>query len=86
MQVNTRLQVTAAAALLSAVVFAGCSKGLKVDASGAQSAPAAVPVGVTPVVRRSIVRQLTVSSELVPFQEIDLYAKESGYIKELLVD
>ncbi len=31
-------------------------------------------------------RQLTVSSELVPFQEIDIYAKESGYVKQLLVD
>jgi RND family efflux transporter MFP subunit len=31
-------------------------------------------------------RQLTVSSELVPFQEIDVYAKESGYVKRLLVD
>jgi len=31
-------------------------------------------------------RQLTVSSELVPFQEIDVYAKEAGYVKDLLVD
>jgi RND family efflux transporter MFP subunit len=31
-------------------------------------------------------RQLTVSSELVPFQEIDVYAKESGSVKELKVD
>lgn len=30
--------------------------------------------------------KLTVSSELVPFQEIDVYAKESGYIQKLLVD
>ena len=26
-------------------------------------------------------RSLTISSELVPFQEIDVYAKESGYVK-----
>ena len=38
------------------------------------------------MVRRPISRQLTISSELVPFQEIDVYAKESGYIKELPVD
>jgi RND family efflux transporter MFP subunit len=87
MQVNThRKLLQAAGMLLSAVFLAGCSSGSKVDASGPPSAPAPVPVGVTPVVRRPIVRQLTVSSELVPFQEIDLYAKESGYIKELLVD
>ncbi len=31
-------------------------------------------------------QQITISSELVPFQEIDVYAKESGYVKQLLVD
>ena len=31
-------------------------------------------------------RQLTLSSELVPFQEIDVYAKESGYVRDLKVD
>jgi RND family efflux transporter MFP subunit len=29
---------------------------------------------------------LTISSELVPFQEIDVYAKESGYVSKLYVD
>jgi RND family efflux transporter MFP subunit len=43
-------------------------------------------VGVTPVTRKPMMRQLTVSSELVPFQEIDVYAKESGFVKDLLVD
>jgi len=31
-------------------------------------------------------RQLTLSSELVPFQEIDVFAKESGYVRQLFVD
>ena len=31
-------------------------------------------------------QHLTVSSELVPFQEIDVYAKEAGYVKQLDVD
>lgn len=31
-------------------------------------------------------QHLTVSSELVPFQEIDVYAKEAGYVKQLNVD
>jgi RND family efflux transporter MFP subunit len=31
-------------------------------------------------------RQLTLSSELVPFQQIDVYAKESGYVQQLYVD
>lgn len=45
-----------------------------------------VDVGVTKVVRKSLARTLTISSELVPFQEIDVYAKESGFVKQLLVD
>jgi RND family efflux transporter MFP subunit len=43
-------------------------------------------VGVTKVVRKTLRRQLSISSELVPFQEIDVYAKESGYVHDLLVD
>jgi RND family efflux transporter MFP subunit len=31
-------------------------------------------------------RYLTISAELVPFQEIDVYAKESGFVSKLLVD
>jgi RND family efflux transporter MFP subunit len=37
-------------------------------------------------VKKSLARHITLSSELVPFQEIDVYAKESGYVKKLLVD
>jgi RND family efflux transporter MFP subunit len=43
-------------------------------------------VGVTKVTRKSLQRQITLSSELVPFQEIDVYAKESGFVKKLNVD
>ena len=50
------------------------------------SAQEAVTVGVTKVSRKSLQRQITLSSELVPFQEIDVYAKESGYVQKLYVD
>ena len=36
--------------------------------------------------KKSLGRHLTLSSELVPFQEIDVYAKESGYVQKLMVD
>ena len=80
------LKFGALAALAVAAAFLpGCSGPSKVSAS--QTAPVeATPVGVTAVVRKPIERQLTVSSELVPFQEIDIYAKEAGFIKELKVD
>jgi RND family efflux transporter MFP subunit len=37
-------------------------------------------------VKKTLSRQITLSSELVPFQEIDVYAKESGYVQKLNVD
>jgi len=45
-----------------------------------------VIVGVTRVAMKSLSRDITLSSELVPFQEIDVYAKESGFVQKLDVD
>ncbi len=72
-----------AAALLT-VGLTSCGKSEKLHAEDAASAT--VSVGVTKVGRKTLERQLTLSSELVPFQEVDVYAKESGYVKDLLVD
>lgn len=64
--------------------LASCSgsEGKKVEAGSVSE----VRVGVTKVVKKSLGRQISLSSELVPFQEIDVYAKESGYVKKLFVD
>ena len=70
--------IVAATALLSS-----CSGGPEEKAQAGGPLPT---VGVTKVVKKSLGRQLTLSSELVPFQEIDVYAKESGYVKKLVVD
>ena len=43
--------------------------------------PSAVTVGATQVTRKSLRQQFTLSSEFVPFQQIDVYAKESGFVK-----
>jgi RND family efflux transporter MFP subunit len=66
-------------------VLASCGKSDKASANTAGSLPG-VSVGVTKVARKSLGRTLTVSSELVPFQQIDVYAKESGFVKTLNVD
>src|ERR1700685_1330618 len=67
--------------------LASCSGSRNVNAKNpGELASGAVPVGVVKVQRKSLGRTLTVSSELVPFQEIDVYAKESGYVKQLNVD
>lgn len=69
--------------VLAALALSSCNgDGAKTVEADATS----VTVGVTKVVKKSLSRELTISSELVPFQEIDVYAKESGYVKKLMVD
>ena len=69
--------------LAAVVILPSCSgnSGKPVEAS-----EPAVTVGVTRVEKKSLGQEITLSSELVPFQEIDVYAKESGYVKKLNVD
>jgi RND family efflux transporter MFP subunit len=82
--------MTATTVLLGVPILLGllsaCSKSRPVRASGGEEQEPATTVGIATVARKPMMRDLTVSSELVPFQEIDVYAKESGYVKELKVD
>jgi RND family efflux transporter MFP subunit len=71
-------------AMAAVAIGLSCARNHSHDVE-ASTAPG-VTVGVTNVVRRSLRRQLTVSSELVPFEEIDVYAKEAGYVNKLYVD
>src|ERR1700733_5274752 len=71
-----------AATLALGLAACGGSRDGKVEASAQQ----VVTVGVTPVVKKTLNRDVTLSSELVPFQEIDVYAKVSGYVRRLDVD
>lgn len=73
----------AAPGLAIVVTLASCSGG---KSNQVQASGPAITVGITKVVKKSLGRQITLSSELVPFQEIDVYAKESGYVKKLMVD
>jgi len=69
-------------ALLASGQLACSGSGHEVKADTQQM----VSVGVTSVARKTLKRQITLSSELVPFQEIAVYAKESGFVKKLNVD
>ena len=69
----------AASPVIVCVACSGNGKGVQANSS-------VVTVGVAKVVRKSLGRDITLSSELVPFQEIDVYAKESGYVTRLYVD
>ncbi len=75
--------VTAALLAALAATLASCSGG---GASKVEADATATTVAVTRVMKKSLGREITLSSELVPFQEIDVYAKESGYVKKLFVD
>lgn len=70
------------ATLITAGLLAGCGSGEKTSADTAS----ATPVAVVKVVRRNISNKLEIASEFQPFQEIDVYAKVSGYIQKLNVD
>ena len=66
-------------------MLVSCGRSQQAEA-GATSQNTAPEVAVTEVSRKPMARHLTISSELVPFQEIDVYAKESGYVSKLYVD
>ncbi|MDQ2711476.1 MAG: efflux RND transporter periplasmic adaptor subunit [Acidobacteriota bacterium] len=69
--------------IVAALVSCGKSDQAQADAKPRDTSPA---VAITKVSRKPTARSLTISAELVPFQEIDVFAKESGYVSKLLVD
>jgi multidrug efflux pump subunit AcrA (membrane-fusion protein) len=76
-----RLDALPLALLLLALC--GCGSSQKVRADDPSSAPR---VAVVKAVRRSISNTLEIAAEFQPFQEIDVYAKVSGYIQKLYID
>src|SRR3974390_2222375 len=84
-QVDSLPRKAIAALVALIALLGGCSTTQGVRAGGTVP-DAATTVGVTRVVRKPMARKLTLSSELVPFQEIDVYAKQSGYVRDLKVD
>ena len=66
---------------LLAGALPGCGNGRKAqDAANAPTAP------VVKVARRDLSNTLEIASEFQPLQEIEVYAKVSGYIKKLYID
>ena len=77
----------AAAAIL--IGLAGLVSACRNTATEAKAAAGAEPcrqVSAVKASKKNLQQQLTVSSELVPFQQVDLYAKESGFVHQLNVD
>ena len=67
----------------TAALLAGCGSSHKSDDGDAANAP---HVAVVKVARQDLTSKLEIASEFLPFQEINVYAKVSGYIKKLYVD
>jgi RND family efflux transporter MFP subunit len=61
-------------------LVSGCGDARKAQADGAPTAP------VVKVARRNLSNTLEIASEFEPLQEIEVYAKVSGYIRKLYVD
>lgn len=89
MRSRTKLLLLCSVAAAGIVWLTGCGKSMNVEAKSASPAALdanAVSVGVVKIGLHDLDRTYTVSSELVPYQEIDVYAKESGFVKDLKVD
>jgi RND family efflux transporter MFP subunit len=71
------------ACALLAVLLTGCGGSRNTAAEDAANAP---HVAVVKVQRRNLSNTLEIASEFLPFQEVDVYAKVSGYIQKLYVD
>src|SRR5271165_1751469 len=69
--------------LLFGRAIIGCGEAHKAAADDVANAPAAA---VVKVARGNISDSLEIASEFQPFQEVDVYAKVSGYIQKLYVD
>jgi RND family efflux transporter MFP subunit len=81
------MRFTKAPAFLSLFMLAGfaagCGDAHKAAADDAANSPSAA---VVKVARRNIADTLEIASEFLPYQEVDVYAKVSGYIHKLYVD
>jgi len=66
--------------LILAAFAGGCGEAHRADASDVPRA------AVVKVQRKNLSSTLEIASEFLPYQEIDVYAKVSGYIQKLYVD
>ncbi len=83
---NKRSIVRSAGVLIfvSAAVT-GCRTATKVEASATDPAPV-TSVAVAKAARQNLARNLVLTAEFEPFQEVDVMAKVAGYVKNIYVD
>lgn len=82
-QPRTRMISAAALAVTLGVLWAARHS----DAEPAAVVDAASPTaGVAKVTREDLFKQVTLSAEFRPYEEVELHAKVSGYVKDITVD
>jgi RND family efflux transporter MFP subunit len=78
---TTILMLAAALGILSS-----CNSGTKEKTAEADSAAQPAAIEVIPAEKGKLSTSLQVPGELVPYQQVDLYAKVNSYVKKMLVD
>jgi RND family efflux transporter MFP subunit len=90
MRIKTQILLVAlaAAALMAGVAYSYRQRSaIGTPPSSAQREPGNAPaVPVVRVVRADLADTLSLSGEFRPFQEVNVYAKVSGYVKQMKVD
>ena len=74
----------ACTALVSVLVAAGCST--RPSAAADTHRPAAVVVSTQKPERRDLTNRLQLTGTIVPYEQVTLYAKASGYLRSITVD
>ena len=74
------------AAISAPCLLTSCNRNASATSPAKVEPQAAPEVSVVKAARTNLRQTLVVSSELVPFQQIDVYAKESGFVHTLNVD
>lgn len=72
--------------LVVPIAFVACSRSQNQPAEVHAAASAETVVPVAKVVRSTLSTNLILTAEFIPYQEIDVMAKEAGYIKSIGVD
>lgn len=73
--------------LLAAVLaIAGCGRQETPPAQTGTAAATPPTIDVTPVASRTLDSTISLPGELTPYESVDLYAKETGFVKSIRVD
>ena len=71
------------AVVLASLLASGCQPSSRAKPDDEANAP---PAAVVKVTRKDLSSELQIASEFLPYQEVNVFAKVSGYIRKLYVD